>query len=256
MSETAPVISSNALHKHKLGSSGFLVNNLDLLICDDKGNKLPTGQSGEIVVKGENIMAGYWNNPEATNKAFTNDWFHTGDLGYLDDDGFLYVLGRYKSLLISDDGEKYSPEGIEEALVNHSPYIEQCMLYNNQDPYTIALIYPNTESLNKWLDSHHLSAETEEGKKAVLELIQQEINAYKKGGKYENAFPERWLPATFGILTEGFTEENKLLNSTMKMVRRKITDRYKDLIKLLYTKEGKEINNKENIQALDSLSLH
>jgi long-chain acyl-CoA synthetase len=124
-----------------------VVVDLELKICDERGNEVPVGQKGEIVVKGENVMAGYWNNKAATEKTIRDGWLFTGDLGYLDSDGFLYVLGREKSLLIGHDGEKYSPEGIEEMLVEHSPYIDQVMLYNNQSPYTIALIVPNQEAI-------------------------------------------------------------------------------------------------------------
>ena len=84
---------------------------LDCRILDEEGREVPHGQRGQIVVRGENVMAGYWKNPEATADTVRDGWLHTGDMGYLTDDGFLYVLGRFKSLLIASDGEKYSPEG-------------------------------------------------------------------------------------------------------------------------------------------------
>ena len=80
------------------------------------GNELPQGEKGEIICKGENVMAGYWKNPKATAETIKDGWLFTGDMGYFDSDGFLYVLGRFKSLLIGSDGEKFSPEGIEEAV--------------------------------------------------------------------------------------------------------------------------------------------
>ena len=143
LSEASPVISSNSAGRHRLGSSGVLVNNMDLKICDDNGVELPTGQKGEIVISGGNVMHGYWENETATRDTIKDGWLYTGDLGYMTEDGFLYVLGRFKSLLIADDGEKFSPEGIEEAMSEQSKYIDQCMLYNNQKPYTVALIVPN-----------------------------------------------------------------------------------------------------------------
>lgn len=130
------------MKKHKLGSSGYLVKNLDLKIYDDNGNELPIGEKGEIVCRGENIMVGYWKNEKATNETLKDGWLYTGDLGYMDNDGFLYVLGRFKSLLIANDGEKYSPESIEEALVGQTKFIDQVMLYNDQSLYTIGLIVP------------------------------------------------------------------------------------------------------------------
>lgn len=253
LTESSPIISSNAPHRHKLGSSGFLVDNLELKICDDNGNALPVGQKGEIVVKGENVMAGYWKNEKATTEALKDGWLHTGDLGYMDSDGFLYVLGRFKSLLIGSDGEKFSPEGIEEHLVNHTSYIEQIVLHNNQNPYTVALIYPRKDGLRRWLKHKQLEVDTVEGREAMIKAINHDINQYRKGGKFEGEFPERWLPSTFAILSEGFTQENQLLNSTMKVIRGRVTERYNNLVDLLYTSEGRNIQNEQNRSALKEL---
>ena len=250
LSETAPIISANVPAIHKLGSSGKVVKNLELKIIDFNSNELPIGESGEIICKGENVMAGYWNNDKATKETIKNGWLYTGDLGYLDSDGFLYVLGRFKSLLIGSDGEKYSPEGIEEALVDQSPFIEQVMLYNNQSQYTTCLLFPNILELLNELKKHNLSISSNEGKDKVFNILQSEINKYKKDGKYAGMFPERWLPTSIGILGEGFTEDNKLLNSTLKMVRNKIIELYRSRIEYLYTSEGKNINNDENKRIL------
>ena len=252
LSEATPVISSNSATKHKLGSSGALVANLELKICDSNGNELPEGEKGEIVVKGENIMLGYWKNPVASEETVIDGWLHTGDMGYMGKDGFLYVLGRFKSLLISSDGEKYSPEGIEEGICDKSKYIEQMMLHNNQNPYTAALIVPDKEQLKKYVEETKpgLSWDSREAKEIALQKIQNIINDYKSGGIYAGEFPERWLPAAIGVLPEAFTEQNHLLNSTMKMVRGKIEERYKDRLDYLYTPEGKNIVNPVNLEAM------
>lgn len=246
LSETAPIISSNVPKKHKLGSSGFLVKNIEVKICDENGKEVPLKEKGEIVVRGENVMVGYWKNEKATREAIKEGWFYTGDLGYMDKDGFLYVLGRYKSLLIGNDGEKFSPESIEEALIEHSDYIEQCMLHNNQNPYTVGLIVPNKEAVKNFVGEQGFSLQSEEGQNAALHLIQSEIDKFKKGGEFEDMFPERWLPTAVALLGEPFTEENKMLNSTLKIVRRKIEHFYKDRIDFLYTPEGKDIFNHQN----------
>ncbi len=102
----------------------------------------------------------------------------------MSEDGFLYVLGRFKSLLIADDGEKFSPEGIEEAITEQSKYIDQCMLYNNQKPYTVALIVPNQHALKLYLEEKNLTADSDEGKRAVLNLLEIEVNEYRTNGKY------------------------------------------------------------------------
>jgi long-chain acyl-CoA synthetase len=254
LTEASPIISANSPGRHKLGSSGFLITPMDLKICDDKGNALPVGEKGEIVIRGENVMAGYWNNPAATAESLKDGWLYTGDLGSMDKDGFLYVFGRFKSLLIADDGEKYSPEGIEEAIVAQSPYIEQCMLYNNQNPYTIALVVINREAVRRWIEKHHHHTHGDE-QTAALKLIESEILEYRTGKKHGEMFPQRWLPAAIGILPEGFTEDNQMLNSTMKMVRGKITDRYNDLIRYLYTPEAKNICHSRNTDILEKFGF-
>jgi long-chain acyl-CoA synthetase len=246
LSESAPVISANVLKRHKLGSSGSIVRDLEVRICDEQGEDLPPGQEGEIVVKGENVMAGYWNNDKATRETIIDGWLHTGDLGYIDEDGFLYVLGRTKSLLIANDGEKYSPEGIEETISSKSKYIDQMMLYNNQSPYTVALLVPNRDAVLAWMKAHGHSPAAEEGQCAALHLIEKEIDAYLPRGHFAGMFPERWLPAAIGVLAEGFTEPNGQLNSTMKMVRGKIMECYKEKTEFLFTAEGKNICNKAN----------
>lgn len=253
LTEASPVISSNSARKHKLGSSGILAGFLDLKILDDKGNEMPVGEKGEIVIKGGNVMAGYWNNAEATSQTIKNGWLHTGDLGFMDKDGFLHVLGRFKSLLIGDDGEKYSPEGIEEAIVAQSEYIEQCMLYNNQNAYTTCLIYPNAAALKRYLAAKLPDADEAEILKAALQKIEDEINEYKHNGKFQHMFPHRWLPSAIGVLDEGFTEDNHMMNSTMKMVRGKITEFYRERINFLYTHPAKEILNDVNVQAIKKL---
>jgi long-chain acyl-CoA synthetase len=250
LSESSPVISSNSLESIKFGSSGKLVKYLDIKIVDDNGNELPQGQKGEICVKGENVMLGYWKNPEATASTLKGGWLHTGDMGYLDADGFLYVLGRFKSLLISNDGEKFSPEGIEEAMVDQSPYIDQVMLYNNQNPYTVGMIVPNIAAINRELEKHGIKPGSEEAGPAALQIIQSEVDAYKKGGKYEGSFPERWLPASLSVLPESFNEENALINSTMKMVRGKITGYFAKELEYLYTADAKNIINPMNLEAI------
>lgn len=250
LSEASPVISSNVLRAVKFGSSGKLVKYLDLKICDADGNELPQGEKGEIVVKGDNVMKGYWNNPKATEETVKDGWLYTGDMGYMDQDGFLYVLGRFKSLLIGSDGEKYSPEGIEESIVDQSPYIDQCMLYNNQNAHTSGMIVPNIAAINREVEKRGIKPGTEDGLKEALKIVQREIDAYKAGGKFAESFPERWLPATIAVLPEAFTEQNHLLNSTMKMVRGKITEYFKEELEFLYTPEAKNIINARNTEAL------
>ncbi len=250
LSEASPVISSNALHAIKFGSSGRLVKNMELKIVDADGKELPQGEKGEIAIKGDNVMIGYWKNPKATEETIKNGWLHTGDMGYMDPDGFLYVLGRFKSLLISNDGEKFSPEGIEEAMVNQSPLLEQVMLYNNQNPYTVALVVPNMNAIIQELEKKGIRKDAPGRDEYVLRVIQAEIDAYKRDGRFEGMFPERWLPSAVALLPEAFTEANGLINSSMKMVRGKITKYFKKELDYVYKPEAKNIVNPMNLNAV------
>ena len=168
----------------------------------------------------------------------------------MSEEGLLYVKGRFKSLLISSDGEKYSPEGIEEAFVSLCPTIDQVILYNNQSPYTTALIVPNKDYIKRTLVEKGLDLATEAGRKVACELVKADVDMFKKGGEHEGMFPERWLPSTFAVLPEAFTEQNGMINSTMKVVRGKVEKAYADRLDHMYTPEGKNIYNELNIKSL------
>jgi len=253
LTEASPMISINSPESHKMGASGNIPENLEVKICNDEGTELPMGEKGEIVIRGENVMKGYWKNPEATEETIRDEWLYTGDMGYLDADGFLYVLGRYKSLLIADDGEKYSPEGIEEAFTDQSEFIEQCLLHNNQNAYTVALVHPSAEALHRYLKAQGLTAGSKEGIEACLSLVDNEIREYRSQGKFGDMFPQRWIPANLGILPEGFSVENKLMNPTMKVIRPKVEERYEELFEFLYTPESKTVINERNMEAMKNL---
>ena len=253
LSEPTPVTSTNSpkYHWHRFGSSGKILIPLDLQILDEEGREVPRGTKGEIVIRGENVMAGYWKNPEATAETVRDGWLHTGDMGYVSEDEFLYVLGRFKSLLIASDGEKYSPEGMEEAIVDQSPYIDQILIHNNQDPFTGAIVVPNAEALRRELAARGIAPEERAAKAA--ELLGAEIDSYRAGGTHAGEFPERWLPAGLAIVDEAFTEQNGLVNSTMKIVRSKVEEHFKERVAYLYTPEGKALKNPRNLASLEKL---
>lgn len=244
LSEATPIICSNAPGFARFGSSGRIVSPMECTIRDDENRILPNGQTGEIVIKGENVMAGYWKNPEATTETIVDGWLHTGDRGYIckEDPRYLYVTGRFKSLLISSDGEKYSPEGYEDNLAVVSKYIDNVILHNNQSPYTIVLVVPNKEALR---------AAAPGDKEAQLRLIQADVDSYRKGGIRAGQFPEKWLPTAIVVCEEPFTEKNGLVNSTGKVVRGKVEKHFEKRIEYAYTPEGKQLINPQNMAALD-----
>lgn len=240
LSEATPVISTNTPKRHRLGSSGILVRPMDLKICDEDGNEVPDGVTGEIVIRGENVMAGYWKNPTSTAETVRDGWLYTGDIGYMHNSEFLYVLGRFKSLLISSDGEKYAPEGIEESIVENSKIIQNIMLHNNQNPYTICVVQVDKKALPQ-------------GEAGVM-AIKAEFDKYRAGGQFEGTFPERWLPTTFIIADEPFSEANKMINSTMKLVRNVVEKAYAERIDFAFTAEGRNPVNEANLAALANMN--
>jgi long-chain acyl-CoA synthetase len=139
---------------------------------------------------------------------------------------------------------------MEEAFAGQSEFISQCMLYNNQDPYTVLLLVPNREKLKSYLQEKEYDQESPEGREAALVKLGSELQEYGPSGRFNGMFPRRWLPAATGILSEGFTEENHLMNSTMKIIRGKIIERHKEIIEFLYTPEAKVIVNQKNMEIM------
>ena len=252
LTEATPVICANSGGHARFGSSGRTVKPMDIKICGEDGSELPLGQTGEIVIRGGNVMAGYWKNPEATAETIVDGWLHTGDRGYLcaEDPRYLYVTGRFKSLLISSDGEKYSPEGFEDSLADGSRFIEASVLHNNQDPWTVVLVIPNKTALAEAVQAKGIDPASDEGLRAQLDIIKGEVDSYRPGGRHQNLFPEKWLPAAIIVGETPFTEQNGMLNTTSKMVRGKVEKFYADRIEYAMTPEGKDLYNSRNIESL------
>ena len=251
MTEVTAGISRSCPEQHRTGSVGRPATlRQDVRIVDETGQDCPPMKSGEILYRGETLMSGYWHNPEATREVMSEDgWFHTGDLGHLDADGFLFIDGRVKSLLISNSGEKYSPEGIESSILETSPYIQQVMLYNQQSPCTIALVVPAVEAIRATLRKQSLTLNTEAGQDAAIRLIQDSLNAYRREGSHAGLFPDPWLPMTFAVLDRPFSAQDGLLTATSKLVRHKIAMAYAVRIQSLFTPQGMNPLNEANRQA-------
>lgn len=248
LTEAAPVISSNLPSIHKFGSSGRLAPSVECRIIKEDGSAAAGGERGEIVIRGDNVMKGYYRNPAATEETIKDGWLYTGDLGYFDEDDFLVVVGRAKALLISSDGEKYSPEGIEEAISNSTNLISQVMLYNDHNQYTSALIVLDQRDVEELIQQRGLDRCEQ-----LLYELNSALFAFQQDPNYRDLFPKVWLPATFQVLTEAFSEENQMVNSTMKMVRYKIIQSHTETLEYMYTDEGKSFINPRNIQAVKAL---
>lgn len=244
LTEATPIISTNTELKHKFGTSGVILNNINLKIVDDNGTETPKGMKGEIIINGDNVMKGYIKNQSATKETLKNGWLHTGDLGFIDKDNFLVVTGRAKALLISADGEKYSPEEIEETVQNSQELIAQIMLYCDHKNYTTCLLT---------LDISVVKANKYSNEKELLADIWKSLNSWKEDTQLANKFPSQWVPTSFGLLTEQFSEENHMINSTMKMVRYKIAEVYMDKLNYLYSSEGSKWDNSQNRETASML---
>ncbi len=236
LSEASPVISTNAEGNMRLGSCGKVAEGVEVRILGQSGQEMPCGGTGEIVVRGGNVMKGYWNNGPATASALREGWLHTGDLGHLDEEGYLYVSGRAKSILISSDGEKYSPEAIEEAIESSSDIFRHVLLFCNQYPCTVAVIDVDSKRL--------------ESGAAGLERVKALLDRFRAGGDLAGSFPERWLPGAFVIADEGFSEVNGLVTPTMKTVRGGVFDKYRERIESACQPRRHSYNDKMNIKAL------
>ncbi|MCK5821915.1 MAG: AMP-binding protein [Bacteroidales bacterium] len=248
LSEATPIISANTPDVHKLGTSGKVISNIEVKIIKSDETEAAQGEQGEIVIRGNNVMKGYYKNEEATKNTIKNGWLYTGDLGYFDEDEFLIVVGREKALLISADGEKYSPEGIEEAIQNSADMIQQVMVYNDMQKYTTAIITLNTSKVQSYIKMNEIA-----DPEVLLKAIKQDINRFKDTSEYKNQFPEKWIPTTFQIAPELFTEQNHLINSSMKMVRHKIQETYAKQIEFMYSTSGSNIVNPLNVDSIKGL---
>ncbi len=200
LTETSPVVSCNPIHKIKVETVG----------PPFKGNEVKIAQDGEILVKGENVMLGYWNKKEETEKVIINGWLHTGDIGEIDpNDGYLKITDRKKDIIVSAGGDNISPAKIENMITNETE-IDQCMVYGDKKNYLVALIVPNKDFLNE-----------KEKINKVIEKINTKLTLLEKIKRIQ-------------LIDENFSIENGLMTPTMKVKRKKVTEKYKSLLENLY----------------------
>ena len=199
LTETSPVVSCNPIHDIRVETVG----------PPFKGNEVKIAEDGEILVKGENVMLGYWNKQEETEKVLKDGWLYTGDIGIFEN-GYLKITDRKKDILITPGGDNISPSKIENELVN-SELIDQAIVYGDNKPYLVALLVLVDE------------------KKNISEIqIKQEIEKINNNlGRIENI-------KKFFITDEKFSIENGMLTPTMKLKRYKIIQKYKNKFENLY----------------------
>jgi len=245
LTEAGPVVSTNSFVRHKLGTSGTILPNYQYRIVDEHDHDLAPGQKGQLLLRSESIMKGYLYNEVATKLALKDGWLHTGDLGYLDEDGFLIIAGREKALLITADGEKYSPEEIENAIVSSSLLIQQCMLWCDHKNYVSSIITLKEDAVKALITKRGISTAGD-----LLAIVIEDFQRYASDPSYKNFFPVQWRPACFALSPQAFAESNGMINSTMKMVRHIIMKQIGGLIDFQYTQEGSRSKNVYNEKVL------
>jgi long-chain acyl-CoA synthetase len=223
LTESSPVISVNTLAENRLGSVGKPIPGVEVRIAED----------GEILTRGSHVMKGYFNQPEATAEAIDEDgWLHTGDVGYLDADGFLFITDRKKDIIVTSGGKNIAPQPIEGRL-QATPYIAQAVLVGDNLPYLTALIVPNFENLTAYFAERGeagLSPEEMAAREETRQLIDEAIRALNA----ELAQHEKIR--RFTILSREFSMAEGEITPTLKVRRRVVSERYKDLIDGMYLK--------------------
>jgi len=229
LTETSGCATTNGLHGNRPGSVGKPIPGVAIQL----DNHVPGAAKGEgeVIIYGMGTMAGYHNMPEATVGAFTEDGgYRSGDLGRMDEDGFLYITGRVKELYKLTNGRYVAPAPLEEKL-QESPFISQCMIYGANEKHNVALIVPDLGSVMMWAKSNGLPPFIESVLKdpRTYRMLEDEI------AKHSSEFKSFERIRRFEILNEIFTPENDLITPTQKLRRSKIIEMYKDSIQNLYS---------------------
>lgn len=222
LTETTAPITVNTVKKIKIGSVGTPL----------PGNAVKISDDGEVLAKGICVMNGYWQNPEKTQETFDEDgWFRTGDLGSLDDDGYLRITGRIKELIVTAGGKNVSPVVLEDQVRAH-PLVSQCIAIGEQRPFISALITLDEEALPGWLEAHELDSSL-----SVTEAMQQEKvkNAVKEAiDSANNTVSRAEQIREFRILEHDFSETDGTLTPSLKLRRRHVLSNNQDLIDQIY----------------------
>lgn len=220
LTETSPVTNVNRPEKVKFGTVGPPVKNVEVKIAPD----------GEILLKGPNIMKGYWNDPEATSEVIVDGWFHSGDIGEIDEDGYLRITDRKKHIIVTSGGKNIAPMPIEN-LLNESPYVDQVMVVGEKRPFLIALIVPDMAKLQELANEHGM---TEASNKELFEakVVQDTFEKLLKTISRQLATHEKVRKVV--LIAEPFTLENNLLTPTLKLKRKEVSKRYEAEIDAVY----------------------
>jgi long-chain acyl-CoA synthetase len=224
LTETAPMLTANAPGEFRFGTVGKPVVDVELKIAE----------SGEILAKGPNVMAGYFNKPEATAEVFSDGWFHTGDVGHFDEDGFLIITDRIKDLIVTSGGKNVAPQWVE-TVVGKDPFIEQLAVLGDSRKYISALVVPSFDVLSEWAKRQKLNFESHEDLVRMPEVIRHMTERITRQSKQLAPFEKI---KRFTLMAKEFTMQAGEITPTLKVKRRVIHEKYKDLIERMYSKDS------------------
>ena len=223
LTETSSAITVNQVGGVKIGTVGKLVPGNSMRIADD----------GELLVRGGVVFSGYWRNEQATDEAFTDGWFKTGDLGAVDEDGFLTITGRKKELIVTAGGKNVAPAVLEDQLRAH-PLISQAMVVGDDKPFIGALITIDPEAFVGWKQRNGKAAGASVGDLATDPDLIAEVDAAVKQANLAVSHAESIRK--FRILPVDFTEDTGELTPTMKVKRNVVAEKFASDIESIYEK--------------------
>ena len=220
LTETSPVITVNRLHAVKFGTVGLPIEGVEVRIAED----------GEILTRGPHVMQGYYRQPQETHAVIVDGWFHTGDIGNLDEEGFLSITDRKKDLIKTAGGKFVAPQKLEQLFIT-DPYIAQAFLYGDREPYCVALIVPNLERVAEYAKTQGLAFTSPRelvSSPTIHEFVWNRIRALQRDlASFEQV-------KAIALLEQEFTQASGELTPTLKVKRAAITARYQDVIRRLY----------------------
>lgn len=227
LTETSPAVTITSAGEVRFDSVGKFLKDTDAKLADD----------GELLVKGPQLMSGYYDNEEATREAIEDGWFKTGDIARIDEEGFVYIIDRKKELIVTAGGKNIAPQPIENEL-RLDKYISQAMVFGDRKPYLVALLTPNLERLIDWARQQEITyIDIEElvNNRKVRALFAkriEDINAH---------YPPYKTIKYFAVAPREFSIEGGELTPTLKMKRKVIYEKYKELVDELYEAKGSGI---------------
>jgi len=221
LTESSPMITYNSPTHFRFGSVGKVVPGCEVKIADN----------GEILAKGDNISSGYFRNEEATKASMKDGWLYTGDIGHIDEDGYLFITDRIKDLIITSGGKNIAPQRIE-SMVSRDHYIEQCVAVGDRRNFIAALIVPNFQALEAWAAEKGIEA----GDHATLVAHPEVLNFYEQRLSVHSADLARYEQIRkFTLLPEVFTQEGGELTPSLKVKRNVVNEKYRKQIDAMYS---------------------